>query len=78
MYIFKIQALFNCNFGGENMTKTSFNLDNRPEHFFETAQEARLWFCFCESTPKVRMQNHSDWSYCCEPSDVAIVVKKLL
>ena len=60
------------------MTKTSFNLDNRPEHFFETAQEALLWFCFCESTPKVRMQNHSDWSYCCEPSDVAIVVKKLL
>ena len=60
------------------MTKISFNLDNRPERFFETAQEAWLWFCFRESTPKPKGESHRDWSYSCEPSDVAIVVKQLL
>ena len=59
------------------MAKISFELDNRPERFFETAQEAWMWFCYCESNPKIPKDNSTGFGYPCEPSDIAIVVKKL-
>ena len=59
------------------MSKISFNTDNRPERFFETAQDAWMWFCFCETTPKAKQSSCSEFSYPCEPSDIAIIIKRL-
>ena len=29
--------------------KNNTYIDNRPIRFFDTAQEAWMWFCFCET-----------------------------
>ena len=52
-------------------------LDNRPIRLFDTAEEAWMWFCFCEMTPKSFKRSKDNTTRPCETSDIAIVVKRL-
>ena len=52
--------------------------DNRPVRLFDNAEDAWMWFCFCETTPKSFKRDKSNVAWPCETSDIAIVVKRLL
>ena len=61
-------------FKENNMVK----IDTSPVHLFENAEEAWMWFCFCESLPKSFKRSGKTATWPCETSDIAIVVKRLL
>ena len=58
--------------------KSKVFLEQKPIHYFESAEEVWFWFCLCESTPRGRTPNYSGTMRPCETSDVAIIVKRLL
>ena len=58
--------------------KSTVFLEQKPIHYFESAEEVWFWFCLCESTPKGRTSNYSGTMRPCETSDVAIIIKRLL
>ena len=51
--------------------------DACPIRLFDTAEEAWMWFCFCEMTPKSFKRSKNNSTRPCETSDIAIVVKRL-
>ena len=55
----------------------SIQSDNRPIRFFDNAEDAWMWFCFCEALPKSHNRDKNDACWPCETSDIAIVVKRL-
>ena len=57
-----------------NMIKT----DTRPIRLFDNAEDAWMWFCFCESIPKSFKHDKKEMEWPCETSDIAIVVRRLL
>ena len=61
-------------FKENNVIKT----DARPVRLFENAEEAWMWFCFCESMPKSFNHDKNQVAWPCETSDIAIVVKRLI
>ncbi len=58
--------------------KNNTYIDNRPIRFFDTAQEAWMWFCFCETMPSHHAARQREWTRPCETSDIAIAVKRLV
>lgn len=58
----------------KNMLKS----DAQAARFFDNAEEAWMWFCFCESMPKSSRHDKNSLPWPFETSDIAIVVKRLL
>ncbi len=52
-------------------------IDEKPIRFFDTAEDAWLWFCFCEAMPRAGGSHNAEAVRPCETSDIAIIVKRL-